>query len=58
MAEANARRMRISSCSGCSKKQHSQDQIHGKGKRAFIYSDKCFNRRGGWRCTVCGGEKE
>jgi hypothetical protein len=48
----------IEFCKTCSSKPHSQDEIHGKGKRVF-------NARPGGtkdlkpspRCTVCGGLK-
>ena len=58
MSDVTAGTMRISTCQRCGKKPHSQDTIYGKGKRAFIYSGKALNRRGGWKCTTCGNEKE
>jgi len=46
----------IGKCEGCSKKEHSQDKLHGKGNRVLIeISMSQGNRK--LRCTVCSTER-
>jgi len=39
-------------CINCGNKAHSQDKIHGKGKRLHVLAIKILK----WRCTRCGIE--
>lgn len=46
----------IKQCKSCSSKPHSQDELHGKGKRVF---NEHFNKNKAQvlRCTRCGHEE-
>ena len=47
--------MSIEHCPACSGKPHSQDDLHGKGRRVFN-EDRLKDGRTRKRCTRCGHE--
>jgi len=45
---------KVMRCPVCSNQKHTQDKIHGRGKRVFNLREN--DNKSGWRCSVCGKE--